>query len=90
MTENQQIPTQADLRAEAVRKGHTHAASVLKDNHKDEYNRLVAEHVKAAGFEWAPKKTQEEKDRETFEALLAANPQFAAIAQGGADEDGDA
>lgn len=83
MTENQTAPTpsEQEARSEAIRKGHSHALSVLKEKHKTEYNDLVKTEVKRLGFDWSPKKTQEEKDREAFEALLAANPQFAEIAK---------
>jgi hypothetical protein len=80
MTENtpteKTTPEAAVTRDEAVRAAHSKATSDLRNKHRDEFNASVKKYAAEAGFEWSPKKTQEEKDREAFEALLAARPEF--------------
>lgn len=79
--EGQTATPKERTRDEIVRGAYSKAASTLRETHREEFNDLVKKYAKEDGVDWTPKKTKEEKDREAFEALLAANPQFAEIAQ---------
>jgi len=63
-----------EKRDKALRTGYNLAEKDLKENHRDEFNRLREAHTKALGYEWTPPKTAEEKAAEEMDALLSAFP----------------
>lgn len=74
-----ETPKGAVTRDEAIRAADARAASDLRATYRDEFNAAKKQYAAEAGFDWSPKKTQEEKDREAFEELLAKNPGFRSI-----------
>lgn len=83
MTESTETqPEGATTRDEAVRAAHSKATSDLRVKYRTEFNEMVKANAAAAGFDWSPKKTAEEKRRAEFEALLAEDPSLAKIVTG--------
>lgn len=60
-----------------LRQAYQAATSSLRDKHRDEFNTLYSAEAKRRGVEWAPRKTQAEKDAAEFERLLDQHPEFA-------------
>jgi len=63
-----------EKREKALRTAYNLAEKDLKNNHLDEFNALRAAHTKALGFEWEPKKSDEQVAEETLLSLLAEFP----------------
>lgn len=75
MTESTSTTSTTDGdRQAAHRKAYGAAQKRLREAHRSEFNKFMAEESKALGFEWKPKPTDEEKAAEQLAALLAAHP----------------
>lgn len=61
-------------RAVIITKARTDAVSALTEKYRDELNAEIKAYVRAAGYEWAPRPTEEEKARAQAEALLEQFP----------------
>lgn len=83
--ERQAVPEGVDKAAytEAKSKAYTAAQAELRVKYRDEFNASIKASMKAAGFDWQPKQTAEEKRAEQFKALLAEDPSLAALVQQG-------
>lgn len=57
-----------------LRQAYGAATQRLREQHRDDFNKLYAEEAKQRGVEWTPKKSPEEKAREQLEALFAEHP----------------
>lgn len=60
-----------------LRKAYGAATQTLRDNHRDEFNKLYAEAAAAEGVEWSPRLTPEQKAEAAFDNLLAEYPHLA-------------
>lgn len=69
-----EAPEGQPTRDAAVKKAYSEATTALRLAHRDEFNADVAKRVKAAGFEWTPRPTEEEKREAKVRALLAEDP----------------
>lgn len=58
----------------AMGEARSYAQSRLIENHRAEFNTLVAEQAKVRGYDWTPAPTAEEKALAEAKALLAAHP----------------
>lgn len=54
------------------------AVKRLREGHRDEFNAMVAEEMKARGVDWRPRLTPEEKAAKQIKQLLAEHPDLAA------------
>lgn len=61
-----------------LRAAYTAATARLREQHREDFNALMVEETQQRKIEWAPKKTQEQKDREALNAILAEHPEWAA------------
>lgn len=61
-------------RADALRKAYGQANSELRETHRDEFEKLYVKHAKAAGVDYTPPPSKEQKAEAELAALLAANP----------------
>jgi hypothetical protein len=80
-----EAPEDRTTRELAVKKAYAEATTALRQAYRDEFNTDVAKRVKAAGFEWSPRPTEEEKRAAKFKALLAEDPSLADIVTEGSD-----
>lgn len=71
------MPDTSTDRSKALSSARNAAVNTLIENHKDEFNKAMIAEAKKRGEEWTPRKTEEEKAQEQFEALLAEHPHLA-------------
>lgn len=74
MTESTTSVTVPTDRETALRKGYALADKELREKYADEFNALRVKHTKALGYDWEPKKSDEQVAEETVLALLAEYP----------------
>lgn len=75
VTEKENTVSETPQSGEAtMQQARSAAATRLREEHRDEYNRLLQEEAKKRGIEWTPRPTKEEKDREALRKLLEENP----------------
>ena len=63
-----------DEKKAALRKAYGTATQHLRDNHRDEFNKLYSAEAAALGVEWSPRQTPEEKAEQAFDTLLRDYP----------------
>jgi len=80
-----EAPLDQTTRDAAVKKAYSEATTALRLAHRDEFNADVKARAKAAGFDWTPRFTEEEKRAAKFKALLAEDPSLADIVTEGTD-----
>lgn len=61
-------------RSEALRKAYGAATARLREEHREEFERLQVEEAKRLGFDYKPKPTPEQKAEEDLRALLTQFP----------------
>lgn len=69
--------SEKDKRENALRKAYTQATTDLRTKHQSEFNELMKLHAKAAGYDWEPKKTAEDRAREQVAEILEKFPKLA-------------
>ena len=65
---------QDKARDNLMRKAYTDATAQLREKYKEEFLLLQQSAAQKLGLDWKPRKTKEQKDRETVTKLLAENP----------------
>jgi hypothetical protein len=70
-------------RQAALKEVYVEATKALRENHRDEFNSLRVEGMKARGFDWAPALTEEEKAEQQVAELLTKFPHLADQIAGG-------
>lgn len=61
-------------RKEALRKAYGKATQDLREKHRGDFDALYAEHARALGVDYEPRKTPEQKAAEEFDALMEQYP----------------
>lgn len=61
-------------RKEKLRAAYGKATTSLRENHRDEFNKLYSEHAAELGVEWSPRPSEEQKAEQQFEDLLTNFP----------------
>ncbi len=74
MTEQTPVITDEE---KAKRKAYSQATTRLRNDYRDEFNGLLAQEMKAAGYDWTPRPDAKEKARQQIRALLAEHPDLA-------------
>lgn len=62
----------------ALRKAYSNTVAILRESHRDEFNRIMAEQAKRLGYEWTPKPTAKDKAAAQLQTILAEHPDLAA------------
>lgn len=67
-----------DTTTDPKRAAYSAATTRLRNDHREEFNRLVKEEMAARDIEWEPRPTEEDKASTQIEALLEKYPDLRA------------
>lgn len=65
---------QQDDRATKLRKAYTNAAALLREKHRDEFDKFYADEAAKLGVDYTPKPSAEQRAEQQIDSILAEYP----------------